>query len=151
MDAEYIANKARKAISSYCYEECRSYCCRKGYLTLTEKQADLILEDKKEEYEKEGALKKMENGLYSLNMGKADKPCPRLIDYKCSIHKNRNRPKACRKFPIFIEGDIVKLSHRCYAVREGKLYPFIRQWKSMGLKVIESDSFYDLDRYSNFE
>ena len=36
--AERIANKARTCISEFCYEECNAYCCRKGYLILTEKE-----------------------------------------------------------------------------------------------------------------
>ena len=38
MNAEKIANKARKSISKYCIDECHAYCCRKGYLVATPKE-----------------------------------------------------------------------------------------------------------------
>ncbi len=47
MDAEQIAEKARKSISKFCYEECNAYCCRKGYLILNKDEVDVVTQGKK--------------------------------------------------------------------------------------------------------
>ena len=87
MDAEQIAQKARKSISRFCFEECKSYCCRKGYLILTMLEAGLIGAEKRKELEEQGILKSNEKGGYSLYLGTPEKPCPHLSDYKCTIHR----------------------------------------------------------------
>ncbi len=147
MDAEYIANKARKAISKFCYEECHAYCCRKGYLILTHKEADLVTQRHTREMIASKMINELKDGKLSMYMGKTDSPCPSLKDYKCAIHTRKNRPLVCRQFPIFIEDKVVRLSHRCPAVGSGLFYPYITKWKSLGYTIIESDQFYELDRY----
>jgi Fe-S-cluster containining protein len=112
MDAETIAKKARASIGQYCMDECRAYCCRKGYLVLTLEQAKIITHDRVEEFLKTDALKRLENGRYSLNLGATPEGCPSLKDYKCMIHKNKKRPQACKDFPVFLEGKSLKLSPR---------------------------------------
>lgn len=143
--AELIAKKARKSISSYCYEECKSYCCRKGYLVMTQRQADLVTSGKTQEFLEKEKLKKLTNKMYSLDMEKEGMPCPALIDYKCTIHNKRNRPKACKEFPIFIEGNKIRLSARCPAVREGKLYPFVHKLVSTGYKLEKAHAYSGLE------
>ncbi len=144
MNAEKIADEARKAISKYCYEECKAYCCRKGYLILTLEETDLFsrysADFKKEE------LKKLENGDYSLNLQMNGFGCPMLgKDFKCTIHKEEKRPHTCKQFPLFVdeENKILRLSSRCLAVREGKLYPYIAQIKSMGYCIIRGNPLAD--------
>jgi hypothetical protein len=39
--------------------------------------------------------------------------------------------------------DIVVLSTRCLAVKENKLYPFVRKLEMRGCRVIECNSFLD--------
>ena len=46
-------------------------------------------------------VKKMSEDKYSLYMGKSDKPCPSLSEWKCSIYDNKNRPKVCAEYPLF--------------------------------------------------
>ena len=45
-DIEQILDEARSSISKFCIEECKAYCCRKGHLTLTAKETDLITQNK---------------------------------------------------------------------------------------------------------
>ncbi|MFQ5474254.1 MAG: hypothetical protein ACE5DM_00290 [Candidatus Nanoarchaeia archaeon] len=44
---EAIADRARESISQYCIEECKAYCCRKGYLLLTPEEKALVAPDMK--------------------------------------------------------------------------------------------------------
>jgi len=78
-------------------------------------------------------------------MGNYDAPCPSLKDFKCIIHKNPKRPLTCRQFPIFIDGNMIKLSPRCLAVKQGLIYPYISQLLKLGMKLSEENPFSDLD------
>lgn len=149
MDAEALAKKARRSIWEYCSAECHAYCCRKGYLVLTTKEADLITANMVIQFMKEERLIPLDNGFWSLFLGKTDLPCPMLKDFQCMIHDNAARPLACKEFPIFVEGNVVRLSGRCPAVKEGKFYSYISKWAAGGFKVIESDQRYDSDFWNN--
>ena len=148
--AEEIAERARKSISSYCSEECRAYCCRKGYLVLSGNEACLIAGSDKEYLERKGTLKKLKSGRYSLFLGEKDSPCPMLNGFRCMIHNNPKRPAACRNFPVFLDRKAmaVRLSHRCLAVKERKLYSFEKEWHAIGWKVVQSDPFYDIELFN---
>lgn len=147
MDAEKLADEARNSISRYCFEECKAYCCRKGYLIITPEQIDTVLNDKRKELEKKGFVKKLDNGNYSFYLGNPE-GCPGLDgQFKCKIHKSDKRPIACAQFPIFIFGKTVKLSKRCPAVKEGKFYVYVKQFINNGFKVIESEFLSDSDFY----
>ena len=112
------------------------FCCRKGFLVVTKDELD--------EMANVGFcdLKRLPSGDYSVYLG--ERGCPCLNDFKCLIHKSPNRPKVCGKFPIFIEGDTVRVSGRCLAVREGLLYPYIAKLKSLGYKIYEGDSTWEI-------
>jgi len=141
--ADYIAEKARKSISRFCMEECRSYCCRKGYLNLDARNVDIVTQGRKKELEEKKILSKIDDANHSLYLG--DVPCPSLKDYKCDIHKNNKRPIACKHFPLFIEGDTIKLSSRCLAVKQGLFYPYIHSLLKLGYKLSKTNSFSDFD------
>ncbi len=147
--AESIANKARKDIGKYCYEECRAYCCRKGYLILKPSQVDTVTQNRRKELEEKGILKKLiagkNKGCYSMYMGTSTLPCPSLKDWKCVIHKSRKRARACRDFPIFFEDDFVKFSPRCPAVKAMKFYAVVKKLKDLGFKVLEADMYSELE------
>jgi Fe-S-cluster containining protein len=143
--AEKIADEARDSISSYCSEECRAYCCRKGYLVLKPEEVDTVTQGRKEELLKREILKKLEDGRYSLHMGEYDTPCPSLKDFRCTIYDKR--PDTCRRFPLFIEGDMVKLSPRCLAVKEGKFFPYVKQLMALRYKMAEAGFYYDMELY----
>jgi len=130
MTAEEIANKARKSISTYCYKECKAYCCRKGYLVLTKKQLNLITKNNPGKDQ----IKPLVFNTFSLNLSQS---CPSLKDFKCVIHKNKDRPDTCKQFPVFIEKDTVRLSSRCPAIKEGLFYPYIYEWIALGYNIIE--------------
>jgi hypothetical protein len=131
-----LANRARKSISKYCYEECNAYCCQKGYLTLTDKELSLVLKDKLVEYCLNGQVTETDLG-YSFFMGKPDHYCPCLVDNKCTIHKSKLRPQCCKDFPIFIDykNKLIKLSPRCFAVKERKLYGYEAEFIRLGFKL----------------
>ncbi len=113
MDNIELVKKARKSIGPYCTDECKSYCCRKGYLILNKNELKNF---------KNGFVKILENDKFSLNLGDT---CPCLVDYRCTIYTKR--PKACREFPIFIHGNKLTLSKRCPAVMSGQLFPFLKK------------------------
>lgn len=147
--AEKIAEKARESISRYCIEECKAYCCRKGYLPLNEDEVDLVTQGKRKELEDKGLLRKTVKERHSLNMGVYSTPCPSLDmnKFTCTIHTNPKRPKCCRDFPLFLENNLVKLSPRCPAVKENLFYPYVKQLLMLGYKLAENSQFADLELY----
>ena len=145
MDIERFLKKARNSISKFCYKECNSYCCRKGYLVINENQVNLVTQKRKKELELSKVLTKMKGEEYSLYLGDYLHPCPSLKDLKCSIHRKNNRPLVCKEFPIGIKGNVIFLSTRCLAVKTGLFYPYIERLRALGYRTIESDQFYDSD------
>jgi len=136
--AEEIAEEARDAISPFCVEECKAYCCRKGYLVMTPEEATLVSGGRVKELTQKKVLKLLPYGKYSLFLGNPE-GCPSLDGSKCKIHKDPLRPNTCKSFPIFIEGNKVKLSQRCLAVKQEKLYPYIAEMVKAGYKIIEME------------
>ena len=149
MDAEAIADEARKSIGKFCIEECRAFCCRKCYLVLEEDEVDVVVQGRKTELEGKGLLKRLASGKYSLNMGTSDMPCPSLdlITFKCGIHTHPKRPMTCRNFPLFIKGKKIMLSPRCLAVRRGMFYPSIVRLKMMGYSLVKPEEYSDIEIY----
>ena len=137
MDINKLADEARNSIARYCYEECKAYCCRKGYLPLTEEQAKFFEKSIKDKT----LLKKLPFGKYSLSLKDG---CPQQDkDFKCKIYNSKIKPKCCSEFPLFIEKKLLRLSPRCPAVKEGKFYPYVKQFLKLGFKI--DKNFYDLE------
>ena len=125
---EELANNARASISSYCYTECLAYCCRRGYLLLSDAEVEFFAHTTE--------LKKMpfvdkERHIFNLHGG-----CPNLVDFKCRIHTNVLRPSACKDYPLFISSDTVVVASDCPAVVENKLYPYLAEFKRLGMKIV---------------
>ena len=136
MDAKKIADAARDSIGDYCMNECHAYCCRKGYLQLTVKEAALIMTLPEKDLRDTETLKQIEDDTFLLELGDSKHPCPQLKGNGCSIHGNPERPESCRDFPLFFEEDNkVRLSQRCPAVRLGKLYPFVAELVAGGFEL----------------
>jgi Fe-S-cluster containining protein len=133
MDIEKVAEEARKSISKFCIEECKAYCCRKGYLAITLKEADLITDGKTKESELKGNIIRKDEGSYVLDLGQT---CPRLKNFKCGIHKKIGRPTVCKDFPIFIEGKSIRLSDGCPAVEKKLFYAYEQQFLDMGYELL---------------
>lgn len=116
--------------------ECMAYCCKKGFLLLSESQKELVVGKNSKLLESQGSLKRQDNGSFSLNFNNSLGGCPSLSGSKCTIHKDPSRPRTCDTFPIFINEETkeIRLSPRCFAVKENKLYPFIREASSLGYK-----------------
>jgi Fe-S-cluster containining protein len=134
-----IANEMRSSLSEYCINECKSYCCRKGYLIVSEEQLDLILnndEVKKQQIIEKRSARELSDGKFSLNFD-ACNGCPALKDFKCKIHQDKNRPQTCKDFPIFIVGKKIKISSRCPAKRDNKFFKFGKQAEKLGYEIVE--------------
>lgn len=134
-DINKIADEARNSLSKYCIEECKAYCCRKGYIIITPEEADLLIGNKQEKLISEEKLIELLGGKFSFNFTNSFEGCTQLKDGKCLIHKNKKRPKVCHEFPIFITGKTIRLSPRCYGVKAGLLYPFIKKFKELGYEI----------------
>lgn len=134
--AKRIAALARKSLSKFCREECKSYCCRKGYLVLNQKELGLVSQCKKNELINQGRLKKTNDGRYSLFIGDSNQPCPSLSGLKCLVYGHKHRPKCCREYPLFIEGNTLRLASRCPAVSLGMLYPYAKRIQMLGYEII---------------
>ena len=137
--AEELAVDARRSISSYCYTECMAYCCRRGYLLLSEKEVSLMKDTKIETLKTMPKNLETDSKRYIFNIGLKPQGCPNLIKYKCTIHKNPDRPKPCKEYPLFVFENTVIITDECPAVKENKLYPFLTQFKAMGYKIVYSD------------
>ena len=145
--AEKIVKEARASLSSFCVDECRAYCCRKGYLVLEEDEVGIVLNGKEKEYE--GSLKNLGDGKYSLNMGKLNLPCPCLgPDFMCKIHNNKKRPLVCKEFPLFIKGNHIILSSRCLAVKQDKFFPYIKKLMKEGYDMYIADEHENSEFFS---
>ncbi len=134
-DINKIADEARNSLSKYCIEECKAYCCRKGYIIITPDEVDLLIGNKKEKLISKWTLKELIDGKFSFNFSNSFGGCTQLKDGKCLIHKNEKRPKVCKEFPIFITGKTIRLSPRCYGIKAGLLYPFIKKFKELGYEI----------------
>jgi len=130
---ESILVRARNAISSFCVNDCKAYCCRKGYLVLTKEEMELTLQNKQEEYLKDKCLKELVDGKFSLYLN--PKSCPSLKDNKCLIHKNLKRSQTCKTFPIRVDNNTIYISKRCLASRTNLFYPFIEELIQLGCKL----------------
>jgi Fe-S-cluster containining protein len=137
--AETLAIKARNSIGKYCYSECNAFCCRKGLILMSAKEAKLLSGKNHKKLEKLTVLTKIDRGRYVLDLGETASGCPSLKESKCTVHKNPERPTACKEFPLFIwkkKGkDIVHLSGRCPAVNAGLFYPSLWKFKLMGYEI----------------
>lgn len=127
--AESLAISARESISSYCYNECLACCCRKGYLLLTEEEVNLL-----QLKIKDLTILPIDK-RYVFNLSKG---CPNLKEFKCMIHKNIDRPKVCKEFPLFICEDAIVVTEDCPAIKQNMLYSYLAEFKSMGYKLIYS-------------
>ncbi|MBN2142879.1 YkgJ family cysteine cluster protein [Candidatus Woesearchaeota archaeon] len=136
-EARKLADEARDSISEYCFSECKAYCCRKGFLLLSDEEAHLISNSRRAELEAKKVIDKWEDGGFVLRMGFEGQSCPSLLDNKCAIHKHPQRPKGCKEFPLFFwSNDTVFVSKTCPAVRENMLYPYLARLKKMGYKIV---------------
>jgi len=139
--AEDLAISARDSLSSYCYSECMAYCCRRGYLLLSAEEVGLmrntLIEDLKIMPIRTEVVNDAKRFIFSLSAN--GKGCPNLSDYKCVIHTNPNRPKACKEFPLFIGNDkTIIIGDECPAVKENQLYTYLAEFKRKGYKLIYS-------------
>ena len=112
MNIQELVSQARNSIGEYCMNECNAYCCRKGYLVLSEKELDLLVGEKRVELVSKGDIKEQEDGSFSLHLGNHLGACPRLDGAQCSIHKHPSRPKTCEKFPIFLDEEKKEIRRR---------------------------------------
>ena len=146
--AEALADEARNSISDICINECKAYCCRKGYLVVDPEDIDTVAQEKTEELLKTEQLQVNKEGKFALFLGDYDKPCPSLKDNMCTIHTDGHRPKVCGDFPLFLEKDHVRESPRCLAVKMNKLYPFVKQITMLGFKPMKADPLGEIELFN---
>ena len=137
MSIQELAKEARQSISEYCMNECNAYCCRKGFLEINEEEINLLAGNKRQQLEKDEFIKVLGDNKFSLNFTNNLGGCPALRGSKCSVHKDPLRPSTCDKYPIFINESKkeIRLSPRCFAVKENKLYPFVHDALKLGYKI----------------
>ena len=136
---EELAIRARQSLSSYCYLKCGAYCCKRGYLVLSEEEVGLIRNTNIEDLKLAPIDTEIADDTkkYMFNLGANDMGCPNLSDDKCVIHTNPKRPKACKEFPIFVrENKIVIVTDECPGVLTNLLYPYLAEFKKRGYKLI---------------
>jgi Fe-S-cluster containining protein len=138
LKAEKLARAARKSLGSYCHTECLAYCCRGGYLLLSEEEVGLMRNTKREALRMMPLRSKNDAVRYIFNLGRRPEGCPNLRAYKCVIHKNPKRPNACKDFPLFIFKKTIIVTDECPAVNENKLYPYLAKFKALGFTIIYS-------------
>lgn len=141
-EVDRIVNEARASLGHFCLEECKGYCCRKGYLALDNSNVDLVSQGHKEEYLKTRLLKLMSPGKYSISIVH-DCPCLDHETILCRIYADKRRPKVCAEFPVLMHESTIIFSSRCLAVRENKLFGYMKELEMLGCRIIESDSFVD--------
>ncbi len=134
---EKLAKEARESLSDFCINECKAYCCRKGYLIVQDEELNLITKNIREKLLEEGSVKEMWNGKFTLNFGNSIGRCPALDSkFRCKIHGNDKRPLTCKDFPIFILGKKIKISPRCPAKKENKFFKFEKEAKNLGYEIV---------------
>lgn len=118
-------NAARNSIGEFCMNECNGYCCKKGVISITKKEAVFIRE-------------KLPNTINLFNnqawFFRVEGGCEFLDGPKCTIHKNPLRPSVCMEFPIFELGNKITFSKGCPAVQQEKFYPYIQILLKNGYK-----------------
>ena len=135
--AQELAVAARNSISKYCYLECNAYCCRRGYLLLSASEVGLMKDINKKDLKIMPIRTKNDKKRYIFNLGLKSHGCPNLLNYKCTIHLNPARPKACKEYPLFIwENKTVVVTDECPAVKDNKLYSYLAEFKSLGYTLI---------------
>ncbi len=142
---EKIAEEARDSIGDFCRDECKGYCCRKGYLVLTKEQVPIVTQGRQRKMIKDELLMELDDGRFSMFMGKYDHPCPSLYvkNFRCTIYKDR--PQTCKDFPLFLVGKSIRLSPRCLAVKENKFYPYVAQLLKLGYKMEKWHPYSDME------
>jgi hypothetical protein len=136
MDINKYLKQARKSIGKFCIEECNAYCCKKGYLILSDKEVKITLSNMKDFLERDDSLKIISPKSYSLKLHNSYGSCPSLKDNKCIIHNKKSRSNTCKDYPIFkIDDKTIHFSKRCLAVKQNKFYPYIHKLKKMGFIV----------------
>ena len=115
--------------------ECKALCCRKGKILLTENEAKEISDNKVKEYKTAKLM--FEKGEDQIVLELEPQACPKLTkDHKCGIFTNKNRPKACSNFPLYIYGDKVMAAGFCPAVKEGLLNKTLDELREAGLIIV---------------
>lgn len=131
-----IAIEARKSISDFCINVCKSKCCKRGKLVLlNDSEINAIVGDKRKEYEKTNILTKTPNNFHHYDLEKA--PCKNLdCNNKCTIHKLKERPRVCVDYPLFIVGNFILLSDDRMAVQNNLFVEYVKKLELEGLKKV---------------
>lgn len=135
-----LLDEGRNSLTSYCINECKSGCCRKGKLLLLKKsERELIVGDEKAQKEaiKRKILEKQKTGNYHFNFEK-NGPCQHLSKDTglCNVYKDPRRPTICSDYPLFKVGNYIVSAGNCPAVTAGLLDSVLNEAKKKGYKVV---------------
>lgn len=134
--AKVIAQEARNSLGNYCINTCGAKCCKSGFLALmNEKEVDIVVGKKKQEYLNKGLLieKEGKSTLYNLEKGR----CKNLTKKNlCGVHKDPNKPRLCDDFPLFLSRNYAIVASTCPGANEGLLDSYLDKLKKLGYKII---------------
>lgn len=135
-EVDIILNSARESLGQFCIESCGSLCCRKGFLSMYSKQeVEVMTAGKYEEFIITGVLIKESENKYVFNLEKHR--CLNLgLDFKCNVHKNVNRPRLCKDFPLFLVKNFVVTASICPAIESNLLESYLKKLEELGYKII---------------
>jgi Fe-S-cluster containining protein len=115
MSIEQSISHVCSSLKDYCIRKCNSKCCRKGKLIMHNRdEVMLVTNGFADKLLSEGIIIKKCNGIYEFDLDR--RACPSLsVGNMCTIYFNKNRPKLCREFPIFLRGKKIFISTFCEA------------------------------------
>ena len=112
-------NIARNSLSLFCMTECKSQCCMKNKINLTQAEAKFWL--------KNSTIVENVNSSFTLNL---EPKCSQLsCDFKCNLFNKPGRPEICGDFPLFLRGNKIFISSWCLGVKEKQLAKFFEEFE----------------------
>ncbi len=132
-----IIEKIRKNIGEYCMCNCKSLCCKSGYLPIKndEELRFIVGDERYKNREKDSFIEKTKYNGYLLKLT-PENPCPKFKNNKCSIYNSKNRPKICREYPISFTKTQVIISPTCPAFENNVMKKELEELKKLGMKII---------------
>lgn len=133
-NSNQILDDARNSLSDYCINKCGAFCCKNGNLLLqSENEIQVIF--KQTNYELNTIIQKTKDNNYTFNLENLN--CPKLsIDFKCTIHKDLNKPIICSDYPLIKVKKFIMTSSVCPAFEAKILDKYLEQLKQLGFTII---------------
>lgn len=130
MEEKEILEEMNTIISSYCLQVCNCLCCKTGQLAITNN--DEFEAFKKIAHKEFEVQERYETKLITLSPA-----CPLLNGVECKLYNSENRPKACRRFPLYIRRRTIIVATWCPAFQEGILDDLLLRLENEGFVIIK--------------